>query len=251
MKHVLLIDMTDLQSDRRKEISPPRVIEPWIHYNFPGRGDKYSTLKWHWEHFNGTDWDQRGQRKAIFKIVNPPETETDSGPEASSTETIRKGWADDVGSENGNADYLMFSNIDYLHPDVREDVLNWGKWMISDEVGVDGFRLDAVPHYSSRFTHEWIKSTMMDGMRKGKNIFVVGEFFVNDVDKLLQWLSDTDYLASLFDVPLVHTFSKISVAWEEARGMVGQGGRLSVRGIELDKVFEKALVSVAPDNAMV
>jgi len=225
------------------------VIEPWVHYNFPGRGDKYSTLKWHWEHFNGTDWDQRGQRNAIFKIVDPPETE--SHPKASSTELIRKGWADDVDSENGNADYLMFSNIDYLHPEVREDVLRWGKWMISDEVGVDGFRLDAVQHYSSRFTHEWIESTMRQGMRKAKNIFVVGEFFSGDVEKLLQWLSDTDFLASLFDVPLVNNLSRVSIAWDKAIGMIGQGGRLSTRGIELNKVFEKALVSSAPDNAMV
>lgn len=245
--------MADLHPDRRKEISSPRVIEPWIHYNFAGRGDRYSTLKWHWEHFNGTDWDQRGQKKAIFKIVDPPEKE-DFPPEAAaelSTKTTRKGWADDVDSENGSADYLMFSNIDYTHPDVREDVLNWGKWMISDEVGVDGFRLDAVQHYSFRFTHEWIKSTMTEGKGMAKDIFVVGEFWVGDVDKLLQWLSDTSHLASLFDVPLVQAFSRISMAWEKAREIVGQGGRLSVRGIELNKIFEKTLVSVAPDNAMV
>ena len=236
-------------SDRRKEISPPRVIEPWIRYNFPGRGDIHSSFKWNSDHFNGTDWDQRGQRNAIFKIVNPPEAP--ERPGSSSTGSVAKGWAADVDDENGNADYLMFSNVDYLHPDVREDVTNWGKWMVSDTVGVDGFRLDAVQHYSWKFAQEWIEHVRHTGLRKGRDIFCVGEFWVDDVVKLLQWLINVHHLASLFDTPLVYHFSKVSQAWDKAWDMIGQGGRLSTRGIELNKVFQQTLVENAPENAVV
>ena len=79
--------------------------------------------------------------------------------------------------ENGNADYLMFSNIDYLHPEVREDTFNWGRWMVGDLVGVDGFRLDAVQHYSWRYVHDWIETVQLVGSRKSRPIFIVGEYW--------------------------------------------------------------------------
>lgn len=236
-----------MSPDRRKEISPPRQIEPWIHYNFPGRGDRYSAMKWHRQHFNGTDWDQRGQRHAIFKIVDAPDmSPTMDGPRVS-----RKGWAEDVDDENGNADYLMFSNIDYSHPEVRQDVLNWGQWMVSDQVGVDGFRLDAVQHFSSRFVREWIQTVKGAGEDNGKSIFVVGEFWTGDVTKLVRWSDEIASEVKLFDAPLVYSFSRVGQAWEKAWGMVGIGGRLSTRGIELNKVLAKTLVDLKPDTAVV
>ena len=36
------------QNDRTKDISDPYEIEAWLGFDFPGRGDKYSKLKWHW-----------------------------------------------------------------------------------------------------------------------------------------------------------------------------------------------------------
>ncbi len=50
--------------------------------------------------------------------------------------------------EGGNADFLMFADLDYSHPEVCEDVTNWGKWIVN-EVGLRGFRLDAVQHFSN------------------------------------------------------------------------------------------------------
>ena len=36
----------------------------------------------------------------------------------------------------------MGSDLDYSHPEVEEDVLNWGKWL-ADTVPLKGFRFDA------------------------------------------------------------------------------------------------------------
>ncbi|MBN4842017.1 hypothetical protein H4F85_28230, partial [Citrobacter braakii] len=60
-------------------------IEGWVGYNFPGRGDKYSSMKYPWYHFSGVDWDDSRKKNAIYKIVGPD-----------------KGWAPDVSDENGN-----------------------------------------------------------------------------------------------------------------------------------------------------
>lgn len=209
----------------------------------------YSSMQWHWEHFNGTDWDQRGQRHAIFKIVDPPESYP--RPSMSSNRSVTKGWADDVDDENGNADYLMFSNIDYLNPEVREDVLSWGRWMVSDLVGVDGFRLDAVQHFSWRFVREWVETVKQVGLHQGKRIFIVGEFWIGNVDKLVEWSERVENQVKLYDAPLVNNFSRIGQAWDKAWGMVGMGGRLSTRGIELSRIFNNTLVDVKPETAVV
>jgi alpha-amylase len=43
-------------------------ISCWTKFTFPGRGDKYSAMKWNWAHFTGVDWDEKGKKKAIFKL---------------------------------------------------------------------------------------------------------------------------------------------------------------------------------------
>jgi alpha-amylase len=139
--------------DRTKEVGEPYEIEGWLGFDFPGRGDKYSSMKYHWEHFSGTDYNQANEKKAIYKIVGD-----------------NKGWSNSVDNEGGNADYMMFADIDYRHPDVQEDVKNWGVW-ITKELGLKGFRLDAVQHFSERFTNDWIENVRE---QCGKDIFMVG-----------------------------------------------------------------------------
>lgn len=52
-------------------------------------------------------------------------------------------------------DYLMGADVDYENLEVQEDVTNWGNWIIN-EIGFDGFRLDAVKHIDSRFINQFI-----------------------------------------------------------------------------------------------
>lgn len=217
--------------NRMVEISRPKKIEPWIQYTFPGRGDTYSGLKWHWQHFNGTDWDQRNQRHALYKIVDPPESAPRPGAAPSGKRP--KGWADDVDDEQGNADYLMFSNIDYTNEEVRQDVLRWGEWMVKD-VGVDAFRLDACQHYSWHFTKEWIERVR--SVRP--HTLIVGEFWVYDAAKLVRWIERVGESVYAYDAPLLANFSKASLG----------KGRFDV---DLRKIYRNTLVAARPDNAIV
>ena len=87
--------------DRNKTISDPYEIEGWTKFIFAGRNNKYSDFKWHWYHFNGTDYNNINKKNAIYKILGEG-----------------KEWDKGVDDENGNYDYLMFANIDYDHPEV-------------------------------------------------------------------------------------------------------------------------------------
>jgi len=222
--------------DRTVEQTAPRKIEPWIHFNFPGRGDHYSSLKWHWQHFSGTDWDQRSQKNAIYKIVDPPESLPRPGA-AVDPNWRKKDWATDVDDSNGNNDYLMFSNIDYSNAEVREDVQKWGEWMVS-EVGVDGFRLDAVPHISWMFTRGWIRIAKEAAKRQNRELFIMGEFYNSNVNKILQWMDRMDSGVYAYDIPLLGNFAKVSMAKNKL-------------DVDLRKVFKNTLIQHRPSNAVV
>lgn len=74
--------------DRNEKISDPYEIVAWVGYDFPGRGDKYSSQKYHWYHFSGVDYNAKNKKTAIYEII---------GEES-------EGWADvpDVDDEKGN-----------------------------------------------------------------------------------------------------------------------------------------------------
>ena len=54
-----------------------------------------------------------------------------------------KAWDWEVDTEFGNYDYLLYSDVDFSHPEVRDELTDWGEWVLT-ETGVDGFRLDAI-----------------------------------------------------------------------------------------------------------
>lgn len=204
---------TDTSPDRNKVVSDPYEIVAWLGFDFEARGDKYSKQKYHWYHFSGTDFDAKNNRNAIFKIQGD-----------------HKGWSESVDDEGGNADFLMFADLDYSHPEVCEDVKNWGKWIIN-EVGLRGFRLDAVQHFSQRFTKEWIEEIR----KEYGDVFYVGEFWTGNVEDLKNWVHEMDRLFSLYDSPLLNNFSNLSKS---------EAG-------DLRKVFDKTLVQDMPVNAVV
>lgn len=254
----------DRKEDRRVEICQPKKIEAWLKYDFPGRereGMKYSKMKWRAEHFNGTDWDQRAQRNAIYKLIDDPATYpkpqggmpvplSNSGMnrlarlagKVTGTPVRRpgKGWAEDVDDLYGNFDYLLFSNIDYAHPEAREDVLRWGEWMVN-ETGVDGFRLDAVQHFSFAYTRDWVSriQNASRNKRDGKQAFVVGEIWTGEVKRITSWLDVVGQGAYAYDSPLLYNFSRIS---EDVR----QGSK----NADLRTIHRDSLLESRPQNAV-
>jgi alpha-amylase len=124
--------------NRNQTISDPFEIDGWLGFDFPGRGDKYSKQKYHWYHFSATDYDDRSKENGLYKIQGEG-----------------KHWADDVDTEHGNYDYLMFADIDFSHPEVADDVKNWGVH-VAKELKLKGFRFDAIKHYSEAFLADFI-----------------------------------------------------------------------------------------------
>jgi len=70
--------------DRTQDTGEPFEIEAWLGFDFPGRREKYSSMKWHWYHFTGTDWDAKTEKKAIYRILGD-----------------NKGWSATVDTEQG------------------------------------------------------------------------------------------------------------------------------------------------------
>lgn len=205
------------EEDRTKTVSDPYEIDAWLGFDFPGRGDKHSKQKYHWYHFSGTDYNAANEKTAIYKILG----------------NKTKDWADsgDVDSEKGNYDYLMFADLDYDHPEVEEDVLNWGGWL-ADEIALKGVRFDAVKHFSEDFLRKFI--TLMND-KYGQGWFFVGEFWKDSLDDMNQYLDRMGRKFSLFDAPLVYNFSKVS----------------KTAGGDLRSVFDGTLVKTTPVNAVV
>jgi alpha-amylase len=78
-----------------------RKIKSWTGFDFPGRGDKYSSMKWHWYHFDAVDYNSyEPDFKAVWKIKD----------KVLKTKLI---W------NVGNYDYLMGCDLDMDHPEVR------------------------------------------------------------------------------------------------------------------------------------
>lgn len=204
------------EEDRTKVISEPFDIEGWTAFDFEGRGDKYSPMKWTFEHFNGVDYDNKTQESAIYKILGD-----------------NKGWNKNVdGSEKGVFDYLMSANIDVSHPIVREELINWGKWIIR-ETGADGFRFDAVRHIDEKFLAEFVRAVRED--QDNPDLFCVGEFWMQDLDVINGYLDKFPEQFSCFDAPLHDNFYQAGMQNEE---------------YDLTKIFDGTLVQTRPTDAV-
>ncbi|EXJ80086.1 hypothetical protein A1O3_08372 [Capronia epimyces CBS 606.96] len=179
--------------DRTKQLSQPYELETWTKFTFPGRGNKYSDMKYDWRHFSGVDYDARNKEHGVFKLMG---------------EGKRGEWASDVSTELGNYDYLMFADLDHSHPSVRADILNWASW-ISATLNLGGMRLDAIKHYSLAFLADLV-SHLETTVPHGKDLFLVGEYWDADSEVLEKVISRFNGRLRLFDVQLVYTFSDFS-----------------------------------------
>lgn len=181
-------------SNRLENIGEPREIESYTLFDFPGRGEKYSSFKWHWYHFSGVDYDNRTGDTSIFRILGQG-----------------KGWSQGVDPENGNYDFLMGNDLDLDSPEVVEELIHWGCWVL-DTFGFDGFRMDAVKHMDYNFTKRFLEE-----MRRhaGRNLYAISEYWSEDTNLLCDYLDKVDHSTDLFDVPLHFNFYRASEQGEQ------------------------------------
>ncbi|MEO1770869.1 alpha-amylase [Candidatus Enterococcus ferrettii] len=195
--------------DRTKPISDEKEIKAWTKFTFPGRKGKYNQYQWHWQNFSGVDYDARNKDHAIFNFAE-------------------KGWESQVDDENGNFDYLMGCNLDMKNPETVEQLDKWGNWYqaLTD---VDGYRLDAVKHIRFDLFVNWLLHRREE---KHEELFVVGEYWTDELDKLHEYLDLSGNLVLLFDVPLHFNL------YQAANSM----GNFDMRGI-----FAGTLIETRPD----
>lgn len=198
------------ENDREKEISDVHDIEGWTGFNFPGREGKYSDFEWNFNHFTGTDYDQKEDVTGVFKILGE-----------------NKSWSEGVSDEKGNFDYLMFADIDHKHPDVKADLFHWGEWFIN-HVDIDGMRFDALKHIEDGFIEEFIKhiEEVSD-----KDLYFFGEYWQNDPDSKSKYLYEVKYSTDLFDVVLHYNMEQASK---------------DIDNFDMRKIFDNTLVQEHP-----
>lgn len=191
----------------------PFTIEAFTKFTFPGRKGKYSEFIWDYHCFTGTDYDHNTGNTGIYRILN---------------EYGANGWEQTITEENGNYDYLMFSDIDFRNPYVREELKKWIKWY-HETTGFNGLRLDAVKHIPARFFNEWID--YIKSFVPENPFTVIGEFWTYDLDHQLKYIEETEGRIQLFDSCLHLNFYNAA----------HQG-----REYDLTTIFHNTLVSVHP-----
>lgn len=204
------------EHDRKFHCGDETWVEAWTKFTFPKRANKYSDFKWRYYHFDGVDWAHNLQEKSIFKFLG-----------------LGKDWDQMVGHGGGNYDYLMHSDLDMDHPEVRTELANWAKWFIKT-TDTDGFRIDAVKHIKFSFFRVWLSFLRREF--PNKELFTVGEYWSDQVNHLLYYLEKTANMMSLFDAPLQKNFYDASHA--------GNGN------YDMRRIFDNTLVERKPNKAV-
>lgn len=176
--------------NRNEFISEPFEIDAFTKFTFPGRKGKYSKFIWDHRCFTGVDYAHDLGEDAIFTILN------DYGD----------GWENVIDTEKGNYDYLMFCDVEFRNPAVREELKRYGSWLLK-QTDFDGVRLDAIKHIAPEFYNEWLEH-----MRSIKpDMFAVGEYWApGDLPLLLKYVEAIGGRMSLFDAALHHNLYQAS-----------------------------------------
>ena len=200
-------------NNRYQQIDSLQQIEGWTNFTFPGRKGKYSTMEWHWWHFDAIDYNVHNQQqKAVYLIKD-------------------KTFDRNVDLEKGNFDYLMGCDLDMDNPEVLGELKYWGEWYL-DTTKIDGLRLDAVKHIDPKFFYDWLKNLNSYAKR---DLFTVGEYWSYELDALNYFIAETEGKIHLVDAPLHNNFYNAGV-----RG----------QGYDLRQIFDGSLVQHQPTLAV-
>lgn len=203
--------------DNRDElIGEPFPAKAHTGFTFPGRQGKYSEFRWDAQCFTGIDRIEEPGEDGLYRILN----------------AYGEGqWHDEVDDENGNYDFLMGADVEFRNNAVYEELKYWGRW-ITEQLPVDGFRLDAAKHIPAWFFRDWVGH-----LRETVNpeLFVVAEYWKPDVDTLKTYLDRVDSQLSLFDVGLHNRFYEASKAGES---------------FDMRQIFDGSFVALEPHQAV-
>lgn len=126
-----------------------------------------------------------------------------------------------------NYDVLMGADLDFDNGFVRGEMKKWGTWFV-EEMGFDGFRIDANKHIRFSFIREFLGHVRHEiGSRYGKNLFSVSEYLSGNRDELERYLdaignpsidgnNPPAQVTNLFDFPLREHFKEASISYNGA-----------------------------------
>jgi alpha-amylase len=199
--------------DRNAAVGEYQKIKAWTHFTFPGRSGKYSSMEWHWWHFDAIDYNAYNEGEAAVYLLKG------------------KSFDENVDLEKGNFDYLMGCDLDMENPEVVGELKYWGEWSY-DTTNVDGFRFDAVKHISAKFFQEWLAHVRYHAQR---DLYAVGEYWSYEINALNSFIATTEGKVQLFDAPLHYNFHVASQAGET---------------YDLRQIFDNTLVQQQPTLAV-
>ncbi|PWE53988.1 alpha-amylase [Metarhizobium album] len=188
----------------------------YTRFTFPGRASAHSKFVWDHKCFSGVDVIEKPDESGVFRLIN------DYGEGE---------WNDEVDDELGNFDYLMGADVEFRNKAVCEELKYWGRWL-SEQVRVDGFRLDAAKHIPAWFFRDWV-GHMRQAVKE--DLFVVAEYWHPDMSTLKSYLDLVDHQLTVFDVALHHRFHEASKAGKD---------------FDMRTIFDGTLVSGHPDHAV-
>lgn len=174
-------------------------IAAWTGFGLAGREKYYSRAdkwKWDWQAFDGTDL----TGTYLFKD---------------------KTW-----DQTFDHDFLMGNDVDYQNPLVKHELKEWGNWLVN-QLGFDGFRIDAIKHIDTPFMAEW-----MDYLQEqsAKELTFIGEAWYNDLMGLKIYLDSVPGKELLlFDFSLRNSFAllrdgSLKLATLKKAGLVNRKG---------------------------
>lgn len=210
------VEIVEVNPENRLEVvSDPYVIKAWSRFTCPGRGNAHSDFQWTKDQFDafGADANQPDVGGKIFRRVD-------------------RVFSADVSPEKGNFDYLLGADVDSEQPDVKEELVRWGTWLLLT-TGARGIRLDAAKHVSTSFAKEWlarVRATVND-----REVFAVAEYWSGDHAAIDGYLQAMEGTARVFDVPLHYRMHE-----------AGEKGR----DFDIRTLFDDTVVAKTPVSAV-
>lgn len=186
--------------------------------------DKAKKWKWNWQCFDAIDTDASGRYVGATLFAG-------------------KTWDNSM-----DKDYLLGCDVDYENKKVVEETIAWGKWLVN-EIGVDGFRLDAVKHIDTEFVKRWLEEVLAS---TDKKLFVVGEAWYNDVMGLQLYAMQFGGVdIKFFDFPLRRQFEllrdgRLNMAGLARAGFVSRRPDQAVTFVDNHDTFRDGLEQPAP-----
>jgi alpha-amylase len=244
-------------------------VESYIDFDFMNamdanpRGTTYSNFVWSAEHFDGME----NYGKYYLFSGKTLDSVNNFGDMAGPSEY-----------QYLRSDIILGADLDLEHTAVQQEMKDWTEWLV-EEVGFDGFRVDAIRHMHTPFVKDWashmrnymLNSRVNGGTVPADKLQIFGENWDGWAERLNAYLTGPangggheyptgDYAGieqsmSLFDVPLHYDFQKVAgentqsldISQLPSSGILGTNGNYSITFVDNhDTVPTEMLASYIP-----